>query len=217
MWLNERERFSVWTGPRKRETTLELNMSLLNMTICTHLLIILVTLGNITFIRSYHISVEPQPTLKYNGHIVSSKIWLFVSIWLLLVFWIHRFHLPDGHFSFSFFRLTHNFNYDQLQTVNKLLPKVKHIEKCGEHKAQPNRMVHFHFSLFYLSPLAISHSWVLSMAFPFQSQFLFITVSIFFSRPPSLSFGYNAAIAHTSITHLQPSDPKSSWMLVQAL
>lgn len=61
-------------------------MSLLNMTICTHLLIILVTLGNITFIRSYHISVEPQPTLKYNGHIVSSKIWLFVSIWLLLVF-----------------------------------------------------------------------------------------------------------------------------------
>lgn len=43
------------------------------MTIGTHLLmILLIALENFKLATAYHISVEPQATLKYNGHVVSS-------------------------------------------------------------------------------------------------------------------------------------------------
>ncbi|XP_031616412.1 A disintegrin and metalloproteinase with thrombospondin motifs adt-1 isoform X2 [Contarinia nasturtii] len=43
------------------------------MTIGTHLLIVLIALENFKLTIAYHISVEPQATLKYNGHIIDTE------------------------------------------------------------------------------------------------------------------------------------------------
>lgn len=41
------------------------------MTIGTHLLLFLIANENLKLATSYHIAVEPQSTIQYNGHIVS--------------------------------------------------------------------------------------------------------------------------------------------------
>lgn len=87
-----------------------IKMCLLNMMIGTHLLIFLIALENFKLAKAYHISVEPQSTLKYNGHIVS-------SYFFVLFYSISRSSLlfPTQEILIGITK----------QTVNKLLPKVR--------------------------------------------------------------------------------------------
>lgn len=86
--------------PQTHSITYSLVMCQRSMTICMHLWIFLATLTNhITFTCSYHISVVPQSTLHYNGHIVSNNWFSFAHLLK-----IHIFFLLFSIFIYSIFR-----------------------------------------------------------------------------------------------------------------
>lgn len=60
------------------------------MTIGTHLLLFLIANEKLKLATSYHIAVEPQSTLQYNGHIVS-----------IFLFFFHHFTFILNYFRFS--------------------------------------------------------------------------------------------------------------------
>lgn len=41
---------------------------------------IIVTIIKVTFTNGYHIAVEPQRTIKWNGQLVSLNVFIFLSI-----------------------------------------------------------------------------------------------------------------------------------------
>lgn len=89
-------------------------MCLLNM-IGKHLLLFLIALENCKLAAAYHISVDTQPTIKYNGHTVSTFIPTFV--WPLALS-LQSFGLAfSASFCSHFFSKHRNFSLSSLSPL----------------------------------------------------------------------------------------------------
>lgn len=154
-----------------------LKMCLLNKTICTHLLIFLVALEiGRKLAGAYHVSVEPQATLNYNGHIVSSNLFLFFFLFFSFCFGFSSLnHLVWRRFRSLSLTIIFCFVLSQSshKTVNKLLPKVTPTQNAL-HGSFPLFPFYFVETAFF----SLIHE-ILSMAFPFRSSNFFLLRSEF--------------------------------------